>query len=414
MPAIPHMGLGPHGQSLTRNQDRNDVPTAPASSVSVTSVPSLTDASPSVAVSVVIPAYNREASIARAVQSALRQEPRRPAEVIVIDDCSTDDTAAAAHRAGAHVLRHDANRGVGAARNSGMRHASQPWIAFLDSDDEWLPNHLDSLWSVRSDHVLVAAATLRCASGGRDRYIGPVRRRAMTVRSPAAVAALPVITASGVMVRRDVAMRVDGFRPLQMTEDLDFWLRVLEHGTGYLSPVVSLLYHVHSEQVSRDGFGLQTARRDVIASFSSRPWFNARLLRDWDTSMGWDMARSAQAEGDPARAARLLLPILVDPRRARTLAVILIDRWRERRRTRRIARSGAPTIALIGTLRETPSTPLVVHGTTHEPLVPKGASRLAQYRSLARRPAAALLVTRQADRCVARLLGMRAVRGPGR
>ena len=380
----------------------------------MTSVPSLTDAPSSVPVSVVIPAYNRGPNIGRAVRSALRQEPRRPAEVIVIDDCSTDDTATAADRAGAHVLRHDVNRGVSAARNTGMTHASQPWIAFLDSDDEWLPNHLDSLWSVRGDHVLVAAATLRCESGGRDRYIGPVRRRGMTVRSPAAVAAVPVITASGVMVRRDVAMRVDGFRPLQMTEDLDFWLRVLEHGTGYLSPVVSLLYHVHSGQASRDGFGLQAARRDVIGSFSSRPWFNARLLRDSDTSMGWDMARSAHAEGDPVRAARLLLPILVDPRRARTLAVILIDRWRGRRRTRRIARSGAPTIALIGTEARDPGARVMVRGTTYEPLVPEGASRLAQYRSLARRPAAALLVTRPADRCLARLLGMRAVRGPGR
>ena len=130
--------------------------------------------------------------------------------------------------------------------------------------------------------------------------------------------------------------------------------------------------------------------------------------------MGWDMARSAHADGDPARAARLLVPILIDPRRARRLVVILIDRWRGRRRTRRIARSGAPTIALIGTQPEDPSTPLVVQGTTYEPLVPEGASRLAQYRSLARRPAAALLVTRPADRCVARLLRMRAVRGPGR
>jgi GT2 family glycosyltransferase len=374
----------------------------------------LSGASSAVPVSVVIPAYNRGTRIARAVTTALRQEPRPPAEVIVVDDCSTDETAEAAMRAGADVIRHEINRGAGAARNTAIEHASQPWIAFLDSDDEWLPNHLAALWSVRADHVLLAGATLRCESGGRDRYIGPVQRAGMTARSPADVASIPLITASGVMVRRDVAVAVGGFRPLHGVEDIDLWLRVLEHGTGYLSPVVSVLYHVHSQQVSSDGFRLQAGRRDVIASFSDRPWFTSRLLRDWDTSMGWDMARSAQADGDSARAARLLLPILLDPRRARTLAVILIDRLRERRRTRRIARSGAPTIALVGTEAIDPSARVMFQGTTYEPLVPEGASRLAQYRSLARRPAAALLVTRPADRCVARLLRMRAVRGPGR
>jgi GT2 family glycosyltransferase len=367
-----------------------------------------------VPVSVVIPAYNRGARVGRAVATALSQKPRPPAQVIVVDDCSTDGTAEAARRAGAEVLRHEVNRGTGAARNTAIEHASQRWVAFLDSDDEWLPNHLAALWSVRADHVLVAGATLRCESGGRDRYIGPVRRGGMIVRSPADVATVPPITASGVMVRRDIALAVGGFRDLHGIEDIDLWLRVLEHGTGYLSPVVSVLYHVHEQQMSSDGFRLQAGRRDVIASLSDRPWFTPRLLRDWDTSMRWDMARSAHADGDPARATRLLMPVVGDPRRTRTLVAILLDRWRGRRRTRRIARSGAPTIALIGIHPEDPSPRLVVQGTTYEPLVPEGTSRLAQYRSLARRPAAALLVNRPADRCLARLLGMRAVRGPDR
>ena len=137
-------------------------------------------ASPALPVTVVIPAYNRGARIGRAVGTALRQRPRPPAQVIVVDDCSTDGTAEAAMRAGADVFRHEVNRGAGAARNTAIEHASQPWVAFLDSDDEWLPNHLAALWSVRAGHVLVGGATRRCESGGRDRYIGPVRRGGMT------------------------------------------------------------------------------------------------------------------------------------------------------------------------------------------------------------------------------------------
>ena len=90
-------------------------------------------------VTVVIPAYNRPAMVQRAVRSALDQRPRPPAEVLVVDDCSSDDTAAVASAAGATVIRHDVNRGGAAARNTAIRAAGHDWIAFLDSDDELLP-----------------------------------------------------------------------------------------------------------------------------------------------------------------------------------------------------------------------------------------------------------------------------------
>jgi glycosyltransferase involved in cell wall biosynthesis len=208
-------------------------------------VSSSTGATHALPVTVVIPAYNRGTTIAGAVSSALNQTPRGPAEVIVVDDCSTDDTADVAVRGGAHVIRHDVNRGPGVARNTAITHASQPWIAFLDSDDEWLPHHLDSVWKARGHHILVSGAALRCPSDGRDRYIGACRRGGMVVRSPATVATLPMINTSGILVRRDIVQAAGGFRPLYGAEDIDLWLRVLERGTGYLSPVVSALLHVH-------------------------------------------------------------------------------------------------------------------------------------------------------------------------
>ena len=97
-------------------------------------------------VTVIIPAYNRADTVAQAVASALAQHPAPPAEVLVVDDGSADDTAEVAERAGARVVRHAVNQRLGAARNTGLSHATQPWIALLDSDDEWLPHHLASLW----------------------------------------------------------------------------------------------------------------------------------------------------------------------------------------------------------------------------------------------------------------------------
>lgn len=93
-------------------------------------------------VSVIIPAYNAEACLARCVGSALSQEPR-PQEVIVVNDGSTDATGEAARAFGDRIvsLEQD-NAGQGAARNAGLRVARGRFIAFLDADDYWLPGFL--------------------------------------------------------------------------------------------------------------------------------------------------------------------------------------------------------------------------------------------------------------------------------
>ena len=360
---------------------------------------------PALPVTVVIPAYNRAAIIERAVTSALRQQPAPPAEVLVVDDSSADDTAELARRAGARVIRHDANRGAGVARNTAIAGASQPWLAFLDSDDEWLPHHLASLWSARNGHVLLAGAALRCDDAGGDRYLGPVQRDGLVVRSPAEVAALPVIATSGVLVQRTAAQETGGFRALHGVEDIDLWLRVLERGTGYLSPVVSLLYHVHAGQLSSEGLRLQGGRQEVLRDYADRPWCTPRVLHDWETSMTWDAARAAQHEGNLVLAMRRLARIVVHPSRVRGLAGVLLFRWRGRRRTSQVGRSGAPTLAVVGgrPARDEAG---------YESVRPPGKSRLARYANLARRPTAALLVEGPADRVAAKLLRIEALEAP--
>ena len=95
------------------------------------------------AVSVVIPTYNRARLVVRAVASALAAVAKGD-EVIVVDDGSTDGTEAALapYRDRIHYLR-TANQGAGTARNRGVREAHHPLIAFLDSDDEWMPDKLE-------------------------------------------------------------------------------------------------------------------------------------------------------------------------------------------------------------------------------------------------------------------------------
>jgi glycosyltransferase involved in cell wall biosynthesis len=98
-------------------------------------------------VSVIVPTYNRAGLLIRAIDSILSQTFTE-FEVIVIDDASTDGTAAVLSGIAdprVRVLRHDANGGGGAARNTGIVAARAEYLAFLDSDDVWLPRTLETL-----------------------------------------------------------------------------------------------------------------------------------------------------------------------------------------------------------------------------------------------------------------------------
>ncbi len=96
-------------------------------------------------ISVVIPSYNRADTIRRCLESVMRQT-LAPFEVIVVDDCSRDDTAEIVKGFGDPRVRCivlDRNSGAQAARNRGIRETKGDWIAFQDSDDEWLPTKLE-------------------------------------------------------------------------------------------------------------------------------------------------------------------------------------------------------------------------------------------------------------------------------
>jgi len=105
----------------------------------------MTTTSPSVRFSAVIPTYNRATLVSRAISSALSQT-YPPAEIIVVDDGSTDATKQVVCGIGG-IVRYvwQENGGGATARNRGAREATSEWVAFLDSDDIWAPGHLEGL-----------------------------------------------------------------------------------------------------------------------------------------------------------------------------------------------------------------------------------------------------------------------------
>jgi len=96
-------------------------------------------------VTVVIPMYNASQTIERALESVVSQTAA-PSRIVVVDDCSTDDSAQvvrAASLPGVELFATDRNGGIAVARNRGAREASTEWLAFLDADDRWEPEFLE-------------------------------------------------------------------------------------------------------------------------------------------------------------------------------------------------------------------------------------------------------------------------------
>ena len=301
--------------------------------------PGSADRQAALPVSVVIPAFNRADLVARAVQSALRQKPLPPAEVIVVDDHSDDGSSHVAAAAGARVIRHEENRGEGAARNTAIRAASCDWVALLDSDDEWLPNHLTTLWAYSTNHVLVGSTAF---ASGRDpatgRLWGRERETPLRLRSPPDVLrAGNAIVASSAMVRRDIALAVGGFNEsMARGADLDLWLRVLERGPGVVSPIVTVRYHLHDGQVSGDRGSMWDAHRALLASYEERPWCTPRVRRAAGAVLLWDELRAAMRRGDKQAALAAGRSIIFDPTAVASVARLLVVRRQLRRRTARL------------------------------------------------------------------------------
>ncbi len=125
----------------------------------------------SASVSVIIPTYNNAPFVASAIDSALAQS-HREIEVIVVDDGSTDDTEAGLARWQDRVRYiRTANAGAGAARNRGIAEARCPLIAFLDSDDGWMPDRLylaRAVMQARPDVVACGTEHAERHAGGRE------------------------------------------------------------------------------------------------------------------------------------------------------------------------------------------------------------------------------------------------------
>jgi len=177
-------------------------------------------------VSVVIPTFNHGRYLARALRSALTQVTP-PAEVIVIDDGSTDETPQVVQQFPSVRYICQANRGPSAARNRGIAEATGRWIAFLDADDWWLPDKISLQLHAAATHpeaALIYTSSLLVTSEGEQLLSCAVEPGCIwpTLRYRNCISG-----GSGAMVRRDVLLAEGGFDEMLIsTEDWDMWVRL--------------------------------------------------------------------------------------------------------------------------------------------------------------------------------------------
>lgn len=214
-------------------------------------------------VSVVIPTYNRIRELKRALVSVYCQT-HSPHEVIVVDDGSTDNSAemiAQEFPDASYFLQ--PNQGVSSSRNVGIRQASGAWVAFLDSDDEWLPNKLavqtgqlrdnPTMRICHTDEIWVRNGVRVNPMKKHTKFGGWIFQHCLS---------LCLISPSSVLIHRSLFDEIGLFdERLPACEDYDLWLRICSClPVLYVDKPLLVKYGGHTDQLSRQFWGMDRFR----------------------------------------------------------------------------------------------------------------------------------------------------------
>ncbi|MCB2155493.1 glycosyltransferase family 2 protein [bacterium] len=242
-------------------------------------------------VSVVIPCYNAASHLERTIRSALEQTVA-PTEILCIDDGSKDATWDILQRLAeesslVRPIQHELNRGVAAARTTGCENAAGEWIAFLDSDDLWVPEKLELQLALLDEHP--DAALLHGDAWSEtddDQATRKPMLRHQLVRDDDPImtlfAANWVIT-SVTMIRTDWTRRIGPFRAYDgVVEDHDYWLRFTLAGAKFAHVDQPLaVYRKHGTGLSASEVRMPRGKLACLeANLLSRPKIIDRIGRE--------------------------------------------------------------------------------------------------------------------------------------
>jgi glycosyltransferase involved in cell wall biosynthesis len=193
-------------------------------------------------ISVVLATYNRRPTLPRAIASVLAQDDVR-FELIIVDDASRDGTAdyvASLTDLRIRIITVERNAGPSAARNLGLKAARAGIVAFLDSDDAYLPRRLAAplaAFAVDPSLVCTLSSAIRHDIKRTRKARIPAVSLAARAFEWALICDLVPVESTSITVRREAALAAGGFcERLRLTEDREFLIRLARHGGGQLLP----------------------------------------------------------------------------------------------------------------------------------------------------------------------------------
>ena len=280
---------------------------------------SATESLPNPGVSVIIPAYNYAHYLPQAIDSALQQD-YSPREIIVVDDGSTDNTAAVAARYGQQIrYLHQANAGLPAARNTGIRAARYDYVAFLDADDQWLPgllkNAIQSFTQLPAEFVLVACRAHHVDAQGEIIQM----KRLYSQRDEEVTARDTLLRArfcpSAVVVRRAAFDQCGYFdTTLRSSEDRDMWIRLAAQGRIFVRQDRLVLVRRHAHSMSNHSDRMKANTRKVIAKAYHQRFVPRHCICFWLQVLSFHYFQTAwmyYSEGRPVAAVRDMIASLM-------------------------------------------------------------------------------------------------------
>ena len=230
-------------------------------------------------VSVIIPVYNRAKLIDSSINSVINQTyPIN--EIIVIDDGSIDGTYDLVKSSFPQViLKYQENKGVSYARNVGINSAKSKWIAFLDSDDEWLPNKVEeqidllntnsSFKICHTDEIWIRNQVRVNPMKKHRKYGGNIYNNCLP---------LCIISPSSVIIHKDIFNDVGLFdEELPVCEDYDMWLRICsKYSVLFLDQKLIKKYGGHDDQLSKKYWGMDRYRLIALEKMIDNPNLNTK------------------------------------------------------------------------------------------------------------------------------------------
>jgi glycosyltransferase involved in cell wall biosynthesis len=271
-------------------------------------------------VSVIIPTYNRARFLGGAIRSVFAQS-FKDVEVIVVDDCGSDDTEAVIKglpKATIRYFRHGERRGGAAARNTGITESSGEFIAFLDDDDEWYPEKLARQMQI----MLASPAEVGAVHTGYfivDRGNGQIRGQMVPTERgdlyEKLLAGNCIGGTSSMLMRRSCFEKIGLFdERLPSFQDYDLWLRAARkyHFECIREPM--LKYFVHADKIWTNSHALIQGLELMLEKYGHAPAFR-RKCATYYLGLGVQYCDGSQCDaGRKAllRAARLN-PLAVEP-----------------------------------------------------------------------------------------------------